>query len=223
MFGMLSVLAELQRELIIANTRDGLAAARARGRTGGRPPKLNPEQTALAQQLYDTGERTVQQIADLFNVPRTTVYGHLDSASKGTRAMSQSGRAPRLSGRIPFRCSSRAVTPPDGLDRRLGPLTRTTGPRIESRGAAAASTHHARWRRPSLETAWSAPAADAAACTSSVGGEQVRLRRGVVRRCPKSALRSPPHFFGEGLRDWRALTMTSRETARRSHPVVLEP
>lgn len=34
MFGMLSVLAELQRELIIANTRDGLAAARARGRTG---------------------------------------------------------------------------------------------------------------------------------------------------------------------------------------------
>ena len=83
-------------------------------------PKLNPEQTALAQQLYDTGERTVQQIADLFNVPRTTVYGHLDSASKGTRAMSQSGRAPRLSGRIPFRCSSRAVTP-----RRSGSSSRT--------------------------------------------------------------------------------------------------
>ena len=40
MFGMLSVLAELQRELIVANTRDGLAAARARGRTGGRRPRL---------------------------------------------------------------------------------------------------------------------------------------------------------------------------------------
>jgi len=72
MFGMLSVLAELQRELIIANTRDGLAAARLRGRKGGRRPKLNPEQTVLAQQLYDAGERTVQQIADLFSVPRTT-------------------------------------------------------------------------------------------------------------------------------------------------------
>ncbi len=35
MFGMLSVLAEYQRELIVANTRDGLAAARARGRVGG--------------------------------------------------------------------------------------------------------------------------------------------------------------------------------------------
>ena len=36
MFGMLSVLAELQRELIVANTMDGLASARARGRVGGR-------------------------------------------------------------------------------------------------------------------------------------------------------------------------------------------
>jgi DNA invertase Pin-like site-specific DNA recombinase len=85
MFGMLSVLAELQRELILANTRDGLAAARARGRTGGRRPMLNAEQVALAQELYDAGDRTVQQIADLFSVPRTTVYGHLDDASKGKR------------------------------------------------------------------------------------------------------------------------------------------
>ena len=85
MFGMLSVLAELQRELIVANARDGLAAARARGRKGGRRPKLNPEQIALAQQLYDAGERTVQQIADIFKVPRPTVYGHLEASSKGKR------------------------------------------------------------------------------------------------------------------------------------------
>ncbi len=85
MFGMLSVLAELQRELIVANTRDGLAAACARGRKGGRRPKLDAEQVALAQQFYDAGERTVQQIADIFGVPRTTVYGHLDAASKGKR------------------------------------------------------------------------------------------------------------------------------------------
>jgi len=93
MFGMLSVLAELQRELIIANTRDGLAAARLRGRKGGRRPKLNPEQTVLAQQLYDAGERTVQQIAELFSVPRTTVYGHLDPATKGKRPASQQAPA----------------------------------------------------------------------------------------------------------------------------------
>ncbi|MCW2918570.1 MAG: putative invertase [Actinomycetia bacterium] len=55
MFGMLSVLAELQRELIIANTNDGLAAARARGRIGGRRPRLTVEQAALAQELYIRG------------------------------------------------------------------------------------------------------------------------------------------------------------------------
>jgi DNA invertase Pin-like site-specific DNA recombinase len=38
MFGMPSVLGEMQRELIVANTHDGLAAARARGRRGGRRP-----------------------------------------------------------------------------------------------------------------------------------------------------------------------------------------
>ncbi|MFI7611074.1 recombinase family protein [Nonomuraea terrae] len=77
MFGMLSVLSELQRELIVANTMDGLASARARGRVGGRRPKLTADQAALAQQLYDTRDKTVQQIADLFGVPRSTVYGHL--------------------------------------------------------------------------------------------------------------------------------------------------
>ncbi|WP_327256554.1 recombinase family protein [Streptomyces sp. NBC_01244] len=82
MFGMLSVLAELQRELIVANTNDGLASARARarGRVGGRRPKLTEDQAELAQQLYDAREKTVQQIADMFNVPRSTVYGHLDKA-----------------------------------------------------------------------------------------------------------------------------------------------
>ena len=82
MFGMLSVLAELQRELTVANTRDGLAAARARGRTGGRPSKLSGDQIVLAQQLYDAGEKTVAQIAAMLNIPRTTVYEHLTSAHR---------------------------------------------------------------------------------------------------------------------------------------------
>ncbi|MFJ4964143.1 helix-turn-helix domain-containing protein [Streptomyces sp. NPDC088729] len=62
----------------MANTNDGLASARARGRVGGRRPKLTADQAELAQQLYDAREKTVQQIADMFNVPRSTVYGHLD-------------------------------------------------------------------------------------------------------------------------------------------------
>ncbi|MFF8589916.1 recombinase family protein [Streptomyces sp. NPDC015220] len=85
MFGMLGVMAELQRELILANTMDGLAAARARGRIGGRRPKLTADQAALAQELYDERKKTVQEIADLFGVPRTTVYGHLDRSTDNAR------------------------------------------------------------------------------------------------------------------------------------------
>lgn len=93
MFGMLSVLAEYQRELIVANTRDGLAAARARGRKGGRRPKLTPDQAELAQKLYDAREHTVQQIADMLRVPRGTVYGYLTPASKQTPATGSGGAA----------------------------------------------------------------------------------------------------------------------------------
>lgn len=76
--------------MIVANTRDGLAAARARGRTGGRRPKLIPDQITVAQDLYDAADKTVQQIADILKVPRTTIYGHLNRAnatppSTGTR------------------------------------------------------------------------------------------------------------------------------------------
>ncbi|MGN2642445.1 recombinase family protein [Nocardia takedensis] len=85
MFGMLSVLAEFQRELIVANTRDGLESARARGRTGGRRPKLSGHQIEQAQRLYDEGRHTVQQIADILGVKRGTLYGHLDKDSVGAR------------------------------------------------------------------------------------------------------------------------------------------
>jgi DNA invertase Pin-like site-specific DNA recombinase len=90
MFGMLSVLAELQRELIVANTHDGLASARARGRKGGRRPSLTVDQAALAQELYDSRTKTVQQIADILSVPRSTIYGHLDKGTVGARATAKS-------------------------------------------------------------------------------------------------------------------------------------
>jgi len=89
MFGMLGVMAQFQRELIHANTMDGLAAARARGRVGGRRPKLSEQQANLAQELYDKREKTVQEIADLFGVPRTTVYGHLNRSGGNARKASK--------------------------------------------------------------------------------------------------------------------------------------
>lgn len=80
MFGLLSVLAEFDREMIVANTKDGLAAARARGRVGGRPRKMTDQQVKVAQQLYDDRELTVSQIAEMFGVARGTLYGYLQPA-----------------------------------------------------------------------------------------------------------------------------------------------
>lgn len=52
-FQILGSIAEFEHALMSERTMDGLAAARARGRTGGRKPKLGPRQVKLAQQMYD--------------------------------------------------------------------------------------------------------------------------------------------------------------------------
>lgn len=81
--------------MIVANTNDGLASAHARGRVGGHHPRLTPDQVALAQQLYDAREKTVQQIADLFRVPRSTVYGRLGREGTTLRQQKRTTAAER--------------------------------------------------------------------------------------------------------------------------------
>ena len=82
-FHILGAIAEFEHALMSERTRDGLAAARVRGRTGGQKPKLGPRQIKLAQQMYDEtgpdGRRryTVRQIAAEFGVTRPTIYRQL--------------------------------------------------------------------------------------------------------------------------------------------------
>ncbi len=83
-FQILGAIAEFEHALMSERTIDGLAAARARGRTGGQKPKLGPRQVALARQMYEEtdngGKRryTVAQIAAEFGVTRPTIYRHLN-------------------------------------------------------------------------------------------------------------------------------------------------
>lgn len=86
-FQILGSIAEFEHALMSERTIDGLAAARARGRTGGQKPKLGPRQVRLARQMYDElgddGKRryTVAQIAAEFGITRPTIYRHLAQAS----------------------------------------------------------------------------------------------------------------------------------------------
>jgi DNA invertase Pin-like site-specific DNA recombinase len=86
-FQILGAIAEFEHALMSERTMDGLAAARARGRTGGQKPKLGPRQVKLAREMYEElgedGKRkyTVAQIAAEFGVTRPTIYRHLANAS----------------------------------------------------------------------------------------------------------------------------------------------
>jgi DNA invertase Pin-like site-specific DNA recombinase len=73
-FTMIAAMAEFEHSMMVARTKDGLAAARARGRMGGRKPKLNAAQKKQVQTLYAAKELTVREIAALFNITPPTVY-----------------------------------------------------------------------------------------------------------------------------------------------------
>ncbi len=77
-FHVFAGLAEFEREIIRERTTAGLNAARARGRVGGRRPKMTSDKTATARQLYDAKKHTVVQIAEIVGVSRATLYRHLE-------------------------------------------------------------------------------------------------------------------------------------------------
>lgn len=90
-FQILGAIAEFEHALMSERTRDGLVAARARGRTGGQKPKLTARQGKIAQDMYDElgpdGRRahTVAEIAAEFGVTRPTIYRHLKSRADAGR------------------------------------------------------------------------------------------------------------------------------------------
>ena len=73
-FNILATFAEFEVDLLRLRTREGMAIARAKGRLKGRQPKLSSKQQAELRRMHASGEYTVSDIAELFNVSRPTVY-----------------------------------------------------------------------------------------------------------------------------------------------------
>ncbi|WP_104169509.1 recombinase family protein [Cryobacterium sp. M23] len=74
LFNVLAMVAEFEADLIRARTREGMQVAKAAGRLRGKQPKLSPAQEKHLVEVYQRGEHTTAQIAELFSVARSTVY-----------------------------------------------------------------------------------------------------------------------------------------------------
>ena len=79
-FHIFGALAEFERNLILERTKAGLAAARSRGRMGGRPKSLDPKQRKIAVSLYKQKEHSVKEICHMLRISKPTLYGYLKEA-----------------------------------------------------------------------------------------------------------------------------------------------
>lgn len=84
-FTMIAAFAQFEREIMRARTIDGLAAARARGRNGGRKSALSPSQSEIARSLVARGQ-SISQVALDLGVSRPTIYRTI---SKGPSEMAE--------------------------------------------------------------------------------------------------------------------------------------
>ncbi len=83
----------IEADLGRLRTREGMKVARAKGRLRGKQPKLKPTQEALLVGLWQAGEHTSAELADLFGVARSTVYRAIKRA-ESTGAAATQAKAP---------------------------------------------------------------------------------------------------------------------------------
>ncbi|WP_224995495.1 recombinase family protein [Cesiribacter sp. SM1] len=81
-FHIFASMAEFERNLIKERTEAGLHAARARGRVGGRPSKLNSSKRELAVKLYNSREHSVDQICEMMGITKPTLYSYVRAKNK---------------------------------------------------------------------------------------------------------------------------------------------
>ena len=76
-FHVFGALAEFERDIIRERTKAGLDSARARGRVGGRPKKLDDKKVALAKSMMADHSNSISDICDTLGVSKATLYRYL--------------------------------------------------------------------------------------------------------------------------------------------------
>jgi DNA invertase Pin-like site-specific DNA recombinase len=77
-FHIFGAIAEFEKNLIVERTHAYLAAARARGRKGGRPKLLDQAKRELAVRLYHERDKTVKEICALMGISKPTLYKYIE-------------------------------------------------------------------------------------------------------------------------------------------------
>jgi DNA invertase Pin-like site-specific DNA recombinase len=88
-FHIFGALAEFERNLIRERTQAGLAAARARGKKGGRPKVITVQKRSIVKELYDTGH-PILDICRTLNISRATLYRAIQTEARGRQPGSSS-------------------------------------------------------------------------------------------------------------------------------------
>ena len=97
MFGFFAALAEFERELIVERTKAGLASARARGRSGGRPCKMAAAKLRLAQAAMGQPGTKVGELCAELGITRQTLYRRVDPKGRlrlgGEKLLGRKGKS----------------------------------------------------------------------------------------------------------------------------------
>ena len=81
-FHIFAALAEFERNLIKERTQAGLAAARARGRLGGRPKSLDENKRKVVVDLYNKKELMVKEICEMMEISKPTLYSYIKESQE---------------------------------------------------------------------------------------------------------------------------------------------
>ncbi|HEQ3529447.1 TPA: recombinase family protein [Bacillus cereus] len=83
LFHIFGAMAEMEREVINERVVSGVAAAKARGREGGRKKAHTPQQIAGMMEMLDAGKTKVE-VCDMFDVARATLYRYIRENENNT-------------------------------------------------------------------------------------------------------------------------------------------